>query len=180
MKNVLLLMCLAVALSLCACCEFGLIFGEEGYGRKQPKAPTSEYLAYLEHVKAQPLDFQIPASDDAAAWKRAHEILKKYGRDTFWCARKFTISSDDVLEKGVDKHYHGKFEDIGYLFRIVRGPAGNMTNYAVRFANTVAAADWDGDLPPNKAHAQVIAYYISSGKIMKQVWDPYYFEKLLK
>jgi hypothetical protein len=59
MKNILVLMCLAVVLSLCACCEFGLIFGEEGYGRKRFSAPTTEYLDYLEHVKAQPLSWTL-------------------------------------------------------------------------------------------------------------------------
>ncbi len=180
MKKVIYLICLAGVLSLYVCCEFGLIFGEEGYGGPKyepPPAPSPEYLEYLEHVKAQPLDFQIAASEDAGAWKRAHDILKKYSTKE-WCPRKFRVSTVDVLEKDVAKHSSYRFEDVGYLIRIVRVPAGGTTKYTVSYAPTV---ELNGSHYPSiKAHAQVIAYYISSGEIMDYVWSSYYFESLVK
>jgi hypothetical protein len=130
-------------------------------------------LGYVGHVKAQPLDFQIPASKDAEAWARAREILKKYGRNQAWCSRKVRIPTDDVLEIGASKMQAWFFKDVGFLFRIVRARRESTTDYTVSYA---PLAEGSGVHLPIKAHAQVIAYYIVSGRFMDEVWSERQFD----
>jgi hypothetical protein len=137
--------------------------------RREPH-PQTELLDYIEHVKSQPLDFQIPADDDALAWKRAQYISKKYCNE-LGGSRKLRISTDDVIEIAPFEHDIPNYQDADFLYRIVRAPRGDMTKYIVSYSSP------SPDHPNNKkisqaqvteARAKIIAYYISVGKLYKK------------
>ena len=169
MKKILFLIFLACSFGFNACIP--LWWGESD--EPEPLIQDPVWLEYFEQVKAQPLDFQIPPSEDAEAWTRAHDILKKYGRHKDWCSSKLRTSTPNVIEVGVQKwEARFTFKDVGFLFRIVRAPREDTINYTITHAPVA-----DGVIYPNiKAHAQVIAYYIVSGKFMNHVWSGGQFE----
>jgi hypothetical protein len=119
----------------------------------------------MERVKAQPLEFQIPVREDAAAWARAHYIFKsKYGK--LHGSHKFRISTDAILEIAVSKDSVNLYEDVGFLYRVVREPGGDMTHYKLSYASY--SKEFSSLSPLDSYHAQVIAYYIVSGKLDKR------------
>jgi hypothetical protein len=174
MRKVLFLIFLAGFFGSSACIP--LWWGETDEG-PEPLIQDPAWVEYFEQVKAQPLAFQIPASKNAEAWTRAHDILKNYGRHTNWCPSKLRTSTSNVIEIDVQKtDAKFTFRDVGYLFRIVRVPQEDTVNYTITYAPVA-----DGVVYPNiRAHAQVIAYYIVSGKFMKYVWSGSQFEVRLR
>jgi hypothetical protein len=168
MKKVFLSVFLAGAIVLIAGClaeDWDAVL----FRRKPPQEP--EYLDYLERVRSQPLDFQILASDDAMAWSRAQYISKKYGR-TLGGGRKLLTSSNDIIEIAPWKHNIPYYQETGYLFRIVRAPRGDMTDYVVSYSSpSPDHPGFESLSQENRACAGIIAYYIVSGRLYKRAMD---------
>ncbi len=167
MKKALFLLCLAGTLLLGVCC-LPEDWDADLFRRKPSQEP--EYLDYLERVRSQPLDFRIPASDDAAAWRRAEYISKKFGK-RLGGGRRLLASTDEVLEIAPWKYNFPYYQETGYQYRIVRTPRGDMTDYVVSYSSP--SPDRPGfDLSQeNRARAGIIAYYIVSGRLYKRAMD---------
>lgn len=165
-KKLPFLLILAGILVLSVCCVEDFTWGDFFGSLFGPKKAPPDYLDYLEQVKAQSFEFQIPASEDAKAWARAHDLLKFYGRKTAWCSRKLRVSTDDVLEIDPKKDFISQYEGLGFLYRIIRVPQGNRTTYTVSYASH--SREYSKNYPTAKAHAQILAYYIVSGKLYKR------------
>ncbi len=172
MKNTLRLIILAGFGWLCACIP--LWWGE--YDKPEPFIQDPAWLEYLEQVKAQPLDFEVSASEDASAWMRAQDILRKYGRHEDWCSSKLQASIPDIIEVDVQPGAEYTFKAVGFLFRIARTRRDDAVNYTITYAPVST-----GTVYPNiRAHAQVIALYIVSGRFMEHVWSGQQFENRLR
>lgn len=137
-----------------------------------PYKQSPRDIDYIERVKAQPLDFQVAASEDAVAWKRARDILTKLGPDIGGC-RELRVSTAAVLEMSPGKtRYAGGCKDgEGFAYKIVREPHDNVVDYSISYCTWIwnygGARDDSkrGDFSyDSKRYAQLMAYYIVSGK----------------
>jgi hypothetical protein len=172
MKNALRLITVASCCWLYACIP--LWWGEND--EPEPYIQDPAWLEYLEQVKAQPLDFQVPAGEDAAAWTRAQDILSRYGKHEDWCSSKLRSSIPDIIEVDVQSGAKFTFKAVGFLFRIARTRRNGAVDYTIAHAPLTV-----GTVYPNiRAHAQVIALYIVSGRFMEHVWSGQQFETRLR
>ena len=159
MKTVPFIFSVACILLLNACLpeDFFVIYHNPS---QQP-----DYLDYMERVKAQPLEFQIPVREDAAAWARAHYIFKSRNGKLHG-SHKFRISTDKILEIAVSKGSINIYEDVSFLYRVVRASGREMVNYKLSYASY--SKEFSFLSPLERYHAKVIAYYIVSGKLDKR------------
>lgn len=165
MKNYLGAIPLSVLLCFCVSClpeDWDTTF----FGRNPPQNTSLGYR--LEQIKAQPLDFQIPASEDADAWKRAHLILDIFGNNTPWCSRERRAPMDNVIEVDPTKDFTGWYQDLGFLYRIVRTQHGEMTHYKVCYAPYTKD---HSSSSLDKTRAKVIAYFIASGVYIEEAMN---------
>lgn len=142
--------------------------------------PSPQDIEYIESVKAQPLEFQVAVSEDAAAWKRAHDILIKLGPD-IGGRRALLISTATILEMSPPKRDDGSVgkckDGEGFAYRIVRAPHDGAVDYSVSYCAWTSSIGIHDDSAvgefsyDSKGYARLIAYYIVSGvKRLEAIW----------
>lgn len=168
MKKALLFLCLASTLVLGISCFYPGDWAAGWIERKPSQQP--DYLGYLEQVKAQQLNFLIPAFGDSEAWPRAKYILKKL-RGELTGNRKLRVSTADILEIAPSK-YDVHYYDEGFLYRIARAPRGDMTRYEVSYSSPSHGIPQGEEYMTSltRARARIVAYYIVSGRLYEEAF----------
>ena len=127
---------------------------------RQPLYPEEQ--SYLDDAMRQPLQFDVPASENNAAWGRAQDYLAKFSQ------LKIQTSTSDLL----DTYSPSERGQIGY--KINRIPGHVSTQFSV---DCVAADASDAHLANRNAH--LLAYYIALGRPVPMrlaTWCPATFQ----
>jgi len=142
---------IATALLICAC-------GAQIV--RQPLHPQEE--AYLEEAMAQPLEFDVPATESTAAWGRAQDYIAKFS----------TLKIQTATTDLIDTYNPAGPGQFGYKVNRIQG------HVSTQFSVDCFASDSHGAGVANRS-AHLLAYYIRVGEPVPArlvTWCPGVFE----
>jgi hypothetical protein len=127
---------------------------------RQPLYPQEK--AYLDEAMAQPLQFDVPASESTAAWGRAQDYIAKFS------ALKIQTATTDLI----DTYNPSGPGEVGYKVNRIQG------HVRTRFSVDCFASDSHGAGVANRS-AHLLAYYIRAAEPVPArlvTWCPGAFE----
>jgi len=118
--------------------------------------PTPDESLYMEKVRAQPLEFELPEADAAVAWGRAQSFIGQYS------SMKLQIVTDYVIQTYNPTHdtYHRNY---GYY--VTKTPSEGSVKMSVQ---CIGYYQWGMDGRPYPAidlNAHILAHYLKTGEL---------------